>query len=119
MATDAITRRELAVQTDTELAYLHGEKAQVARGLPSAASQIRRLAGQREVNGKWNGTFADAEAIVRELHDGAEYACTKGAGLLRQLAAIRADGAEIEERIAILAAVYDEHRWNRYFLVTN
>ena len=82
-------------------------------------SQIRRLAGQREVNGKWNGTFTDAEALVRELHEGAEYSWTKGAGLLRQIAAIRADGAEIEERIAELDAVYDEHRWNRYFLVTN
>jgi len=26
MATDAITLRELAVETDTELAYLHGER---------------------------------------------------------------------------------------------
>lgn len=112
-----MTPREFAQMIDERIDALDRAAYRLALEEGNLVDQIRRNAGQtydwRTRN--WSDTF-----IPTEVTDTVpSYLIERQEEALKQRAAIRATLAEVSTEIAELAAVYDEERWNRAYLVTN
>lgn len=115
---DAQTRK-IAVETDTALAAAHEALAKLARNQTAAYSTLHRAIGDRQIGlSRWaltdEAAYLEAERRVErgEAQPGVE----------RVVDRIKETEVAIDlanERIDELGRIYNEHRWNRYFLVTN
>tara|TARA_R110000868_G_scaffold121118_4_gene321421 strand:+ start:404 stop:1213 length:810 start_codon:yes stop_codon:yes gene_type:complete len=83
--------KELAVKTDTELARLHGIKFDLICKI-----QMYR----NTINSRWSDDSTKAE-----------YA--------NKIEAVKVAMTELDNEMAPLKAIYETHRWNRAFIVTN
>lgn len=112
-----MTPREFAQEVDERIDALERAAYRLAVEEERIVDQIRRNAGQTYDwrRHEWSDTF-----IPTEITDTVSpYLIDRQAELLAQRAAIRATLAQVYTEIAELAAVYDEERWNRAYLVTN
>ena len=112
--------RKIAVETDTALAATHEELAKLARTQTGAYSTLHRVIGDRRVGfSKWALTdevaYGVAERMIEEDED------PRGE-IQRAIAKVTETEVAIDlanERVDELGRIYNERRWNRYFLVTN
>ncbi len=117
---NTITEREFAVEVDTLLAGLLEAEAYHAQRWEIAATRVRRAAGQHQVPAPgasrwgdkvWDGSIEDAVqarlAVSPEPADLVEY--REQADIWQQIFREMSDGH----------SVWEEHRWNRAYLVTN
>ena len=106
----------LALATDTALAALESEAFNANRKWANAYATLHRIAGHtQDRRGAWSGTRNAARAYVApesyNLHRQQEARAAADAA--------DAEIARIREDMQPLAALFVEHRWSRFFLVTS
>jgi|SRR6185437_3927441 len=113
-----------AQQTDTRLAELYEADSRIEQAIRVAESQIHYAAGDKKVIGAgrragWRRTLSEVMRDARRLAEQTGYGAEQAAAALEAWRALKGRQAEISVEVTDLEAVYQEHRWNRYFLVTN
>src|SRR5580700_7036844 len=110
-----MTTNQTPREIDTQLAALYNQRALASRILDNAYDAIHRAAGDRK---NWNHRHPMWQLTSDQAIDKATgtYA---GDRAIKARDTARENIARIDAAIWPLEAIYQDRRWNRYFLVTN
>lgn len=115
---DTDTRR-IAVETDTALAAQYEELVTLRRKQRWAYDSLHRAVGDKQDRrDRWGLTDEAAYFEGERMVEAGEYARNLE-GTLSHLRDVEVTIDLTNERVDELGRIYNEYRWNRYFLVTN
>lgn len=104
----------LAVETDTRLAELHQRRTLARQNVDSCVYSLHLIAGHRRFNGGFNDRVEDVDTSTFDT-----YTLNRWLTESARLDHHRLTVVELTNDIEALNKVWWQHRWSRFFLVTN